>query len=295
MAISIPPATRRRLLAIAILAFCAVSIAFPRPWQQHLRHTAHAAAHPALHVLASGRNVLLDLRQRLLSLWSATDEIQRLRHENRALREALARVTDQAHRTDLRLRNYTQIQDFAVARLHRALRLVPATVIAEDTSAWRRSVIINRGVRDGIVEGAAAVWGTSIVGTVVAVRQSAATVRLLTDSRFGLTARLVRTGDVGLLSGTTESDAHLRLRWVHLHPVQEGDLVVSSGIDPLIPPGLTAGQVQHASKAREPLFYDVQVRPLIDLSRLSELLVILPAASDADELLLEQQESPPPP
>lgn len=291
MPLTIPPATRRRLMAIAVLATCAFSVAFPRAWQQSLRHTAQGAAYPLQAPLASAHDALRRVGDRVAALWGAAEELERLREENRALREALARQADEAHRTELRLRNFTQIHDFASAHLDRPFRPVPASVIAVDASPWRRSVVINRGSADGLTLGAPAVWGTSIVGTVVALRPAAATVRLLTDSRAGLTARLVRTGDVGLLHGTTERDTHLVLKWIHLHPVEKSDMVVTSGIDPNVPPGLAAGQVVTASRTREPLFFDVQVRPLIDLDRLTELLILVPSPGDVQELLEREKEA----
>jgi rod shape-determining protein MreC len=294
MPLSIPRATRHRLLALILLAFCALSVAFPRPWHHGIRHVAQAAACPALAVLSNVRDGARRLLDRAQALWTAADEVERLRHENRALREALARRSDQAHRAELRLRAFSQLHDFAREDLRQAVRLVPARVIGVDTSTWRHSVIINRGSDDGLALDAPAVWGTSIAGTITALRPSAATVRLLNDSRCGLTARLARTGDVGLLTGSAEPDAHLTLKWIHLHPVERGDLVVTSGIDPRIPPGLVAGRVLDASQTRQPLFYDITVRPLIDLDRVTELVVVLPAPGDAEDLLEAEQQAPPP-
>jgi len=304
MPLPIPPATRRRLLAVSLLAFCAVCAAYPQPWHQRARHAAHAAAWPGLAALGSLHDTLRELADTATTLWAATQEVERLREENRALRETLARLTDHAHQQERRLRDFEQLKDFRLSApdparefrdysLQHPVRILPASVVAVDASPWRHTVIVNRGAADGVTEGVAAVWGSSVVGTVVALRASAATVRLLTDARSGLTARIARSGDVGLLSGNAEQAAILALKWIHLHPVQEGDLVVTSGTDPNIPPGLVAGQVVRASETRTPLFFDIVVRPLLDLDRLTELLLIVPTPGEAEELLEQERRGAP--
>jgi rod shape-determining protein MreC len=293
MPLPIPADTRNRVLAVALLAFCAVCVAFPRPWHQSVRSTAQGIAHGPRRVLAASHNRLQALFGRLGALWRSAEEVERLRRENLALRQALARLADEHHQTNVRLRNFAQFDAFRQRARQRPLRIVPATVVAVDPSPWRHSVVIDRGAQAGLRIGAPAVYGTSIVGTVVALRPTAATVRLLTDSRFGLSARVVGTDEVGLLRGTSEPQA--RLAWIHLKPVAPGDAVVTSGLDPGVPPGLLVGHVAEASQTRTPLFFDILVRPDIDLDRLTELLVLVHPHDDVGELLEIEEEAAPPP
>jgi len=291
MALPISPSARNRIIAIAVLAACALCVAFPRPWQHKVRGTAHGAARPALGVLAAAHDGLRRAFDRVAALWGAADEIQRLRDENRALREALARLADEAHHTRVRLRNLTTFEQFHRASLARPLRILPANVIGADASPWRHSLVIDRGSADGLRVGTPAVWGNSIVGTIVALRSSTATVRLITDSGAGLTVRVARTDEVGLLQGTSDREGLLQLEWVYLEPIKEGDMVVTSGREPVVPPGLLAGRVVSASKTRKPLFFEVKVRPAIDFNRLSELLVVICAPGEVEELLEEGAEA----
>ena len=290
MASPISPSTRTRLVTLVILLACALCIAFPRPWQGAVRGTAHRVAHPPQALLAGLHGSIREAWDRLAVLWRSTEELERLREENRALREALARLQAEAHEASVRLRDFTAFERFRQASLSRPARIVPANVVGVDTSAWRHSVVIDRGSADGLRLGTPAVWGNSIVGTVVALRPAAATVRLLNDSLAGLKVRVASTGDVGLLHGDAATDGLLRLKWLSLRPASAGDLVVTSGLDPAIPPGFVAGQVVQAPTQRNYLFYDVRVRPLIDLDRLAELLLVIQEPGDAESLL-----EPPPP
>jgi rod shape-determining protein MreC len=294
MPLPLSTATRHRLLATLLLAGSAFCVSFPSAWQESLRGRVHSAAEPPLAVFAAGHNALASVLDRLGGLWRASAEVERLREENRALREALARQADDQRHVLAAEADLAAFERFRSAATARSIRVVAANVLAADASPWRHSLIIDRGSDHGLRVGTPAVWGNSIVGTVVALRPAAATVRLLTDSRFGLTVRVLRAGDpaqgeVGVLRGTSGHEGRLQLKWIHLHPVEEGDMVVTSGLDPMVPPGLVAGEVASTSATRQPLFYDVTVKPLQDLGRLTELLLILYDAEDAEELLKREE------
>ena len=288
----VTPTTRNRLAAIALLAACAVSVAAPRPWHAGARGTAQAALRPPLALLASAHAGLHTALGRIAALWRASDELQRLRDENCALREALARQADETRQARVRLRDLAAFQAARTEAPGRTLSVLAANVLAADASSWRHGLVIDRGTAHGVRLGAAAVWGSSIVGTIVAVRAHAATVRLLSDSRAGLTVRVARTGDVGLLRGAADGDGVLQLKWIHLQPIEVGDTVVTAGLDAVVPPGLVAGRIVEASRTRKPLFYHAGVRPLLGLRRLTELLVVSYRPDEVEELLEEEQQAP---
>jgi len=286
----IRPASRNRLLAAALLAACAVCVARPSPWQGALRGAALATARPPHALCAAAHNGLRTGIHRIAALWHASDELQRLRDENRALREALARQTHATRQAQAQLRDLQGFQAYRATHPSRTLAVLAANVVGADPSPWRHCLIIDRGSADGLRPGAAAVWGNSIVGTVVALRPHAATVRLLNDSRAGLAVRVARTGDVGLLRGSADRHGLLRLKWIHLQPIEQGDTIVTAALDPAVPPGLVAGRIAHASRTRQPLFYQATVRPLLHLDRLTELLVVHYTPDDVDTLLQQQQQ-----
>ena len=292
MPLPLSTATRHRLLATLLLAGCAFCISFPSPWQESVRGSVHSSAKPPLAVLAAGHNALAGVLDRLGNLWGSAAEVERLREENRALREALARQADDARHLQAAEADAAAFGRFRPAATARAIRVVPANVLSADASPWHHSVVVDRGFDHGLRIGTPAVWGNSVVGTVVALRAGAATVRLLTDSRFGLTAvRVARTGDIGPLVGPRDASGLLHLEWIHLNPIEKGDAIVTSDVDPLVPQGLVVGEVATVAKGSHPLFYDIRVKPLLDPDRLTELLLVLYDAADAEDLL--KQEEPP--
>ncbi|NQT89497.1 rod shape-determining protein MreC [bacterium] len=291
MLFTLPPETRNRLLAIAALGLCAFSVARPLPWQDDVRGAAHSVARPALAAFALAYDGLDLGFGRVRALIERADEVRRLRDENRALREALADQTDRARQLTGQLRSYELFEEFTDARLDRPLQVIAANVLAADTSTWRHSLVVNRGAEHGVQTGSPVVWGNSIVGAIVSVRPRAATVRLLTDGGAGLMVRIDRTGAVGFLAGAASRDGLLDLDWLDSEPAVKEDMVITSGQNPAIPSGFVAGTVVEAEGEKSPQFYRVKVRPLLDLHRLTEVLVVVYASGDVEGLVDEQAES----
>lgn len=287
MSLPISPETRNRVLAIGLFGLCAVCVAAPGSWQGGLRALALGAAGPPLRLAAAAHDGLRRAIDRLAALWASADELQRLRDENRALRQALARQTDQTRRAQAQLRDLEGFQAFRSLRPFRTLVVTPAHVLAADPSPWRHHLVVDRGRRDGVRPGAAAVWGHAIVGTVVDVRARVARVRLLTDSLGGLTVRIARTGDIGFLQGTGDRDGLLQLKWVTLRRPQEGDTLITAELDPVIPPGLVAGRIVETTDALRPVHYEARVRPSLDLHHLTDLLLVSYTPDDVEALIEE--------
>jgi rod shape-determining protein MreC len=55
-----------------------------------------------------------------------------------------------------------------------------------------------------------------------------------------------------------------------------GDLVLSSGLGGIFPKGLIIGKVSKVFKKKQGLFQEITLIPGSDLSRLEEVLVLLP-------------------
>jgi len=278
------PSTRNRVLAVLVLAACALSLGRQGAWQGRLRGAALGPALPALALLAKAHDALRSATDRLAALWQASTELERLRIERHTLRTTIARLQSELRRSEVRLRDFADFDRYRHKFPARTLRVLPADVVAADPSPWRHELIVNQGSEQGVRVGTPAVWGGSIVGRVVGVRPTAARIRLLNDPLAGLKVRIARTGDVGLLRGTGARDGLLRVEWLHLNRPAKGDFLVTSGIDPDIPPGLVAGEIVRASKTRRHLFYEVAARPLLELDRLSELLLLVYPRGDVEAL-----------
>ena len=169
----------------------------------------------------------------------------------------------------------------------------PATVTGYDASGVRETLAVS-GVDEAAVD-RPVVHGTNLVGRVQTAGLTGGTVRLVTDPGFALTAELGRyETDAGgrvtlrrapglrpLVQGVGHGAMAIRTaitmqQVTDLH-LAVGDVVVLS--DKGWPPnvqGLTVGKItaiNHQSAA--PIFADLRVEPDANLSRLTEVMVVV--------------------
>jgi len=147
-----------------------------------------------------------------------------------------------------------------------------AAVIGHDPSPFLQYVIINRGSNDGILRGMPVVTDQGLVGRVDAVIADAARVQLITDPASKVNIRLQNAQVDASLIGSVTGDVT-----VDLIPqdavVNEGDLVLTSGLGGGYPPDLIVGQVVRSRDFD--LFQQATIQPVVDFNRLEIVLVIV--------------------
>ncbi len=188
----------------------------------------------------------------------------RLRMENHFLRQKL-----------LRFESRTELNAYSA---HLASATLPASVIAEGPSRSAKEVFLNRGQDHGVRPGMAVVTADGIVGKVEAAHGATSMVLLISDSEAGAGVVLGRSGEPGVLRGTSRRNCRVD----YIGPdvdVVSGEFVYTSGLDGVFPRGLPVGQVTAVRPRVETQF--VEVRPFAELDRLDEVLVILEADHEA--------------
>jgi rod shape-determining protein MreC len=153
-------------------------------------------------------------------------------------------------------------------------RLLPAQIVALDPSIWFRTVIINKGVYDGVSEGMPVIAPEGIVGQIVAASYRYSKVLLVTDRSSANDGLVQRSRTRGIVEGEAKAYCHFKYV-VRKAEISVGDTVVSSGLDGVFPKGLRVGSVMGISKSPSGIFQEVSIRPFVDFERLEEVLVIV--------------------
>jgi rod shape-determining protein MreC len=192
------------------------------------------------------------------------------------------RLREQAQQTmALQHRNEELIQ--TTERLGRLLSLsrglqrpaVAAQVVGKDPSPWFQTVLVDKGLKDGVDIGYPVINPEGIVGLVVETGSHSAKVMLITDPNSAVDAVLQKSRARAIIKGGTSGYCvlHYVLR---KHTVEIGDSVISSGMDGVFPKGLPIGQVLEISNKESGIFQDVSVMPYVDFERLEEVLIVPP-------------------
>lgn len=154
-----------------------------------------------------------------------------------------------------------------------ALPALPAQVIAEDSSSWFRTVVIDKGSEDGVREGLPVVVPEGAVGRVIKCAPRQARVLLVTDASSSVATLVQRNRTRGICRG--QGDVLALEFALRQEDIAVGDQVVTSGTGGVFPKGLTLGRVSGVDREGYGLFQTVTVIPAVDFSRLEEVLVLL--------------------
>jgi rod shape-determining protein MreC len=139
---------------------------------------------------------------------------------------------------------------------------------------FSRRVIIDRGSSHKIEEGSAVVDGTGLVGQVSRAFPWTAEIALITDREQIVPVQLVRNGLRAAVFGTGY-DGALDLRFMPVNAdVENGDLLVTSGIDGVYPAGLPVAVVSSIERNAAYPFARITCTPAAGVNRHRQVLVL---------------------
>jgi rod shape-determining protein MreC len=175
-------------------------------------------------------------------------------------------------------------------------RLASRTTFAEILYAARdpfsRRIWIDKGSQDEIQAGQPVIDGTGVIGQVTRVTPWLAEVTLLTDKGHLVPVLNTRNGLRGVLGGTG-NDGTLELKFVPLNAdFENGDQLVTSGIDGVYPPGLPVAQIVNVERNAAFIFARIFCKPLAGVSNHKQVLVVH-AESKAPERPAEEPKRAP--
>ena len=201
-------------------------------------------------------------------------QLHDLSAENADLRRRLER--DEADLAALREQGVAnaQVAGLIAGVGHDQGQFVTASVLARDPAPGRAVLLIGQGAHEGVRPGQPVLGaGATLVGVVAQVEDHRARVRLVTDRDSAIASIVQASRTPASLAGNGST---LRLDLVpHGAAVAVGDVVLSSSLGGLLPPGLVAGKVTRVISAPQDLLETIDVEPLSDLARLEQVLVLI--------------------
>lgn len=245
-------------------------------WNIRTGYVDTLASHTGLEltrwVLSPGRW----LWSRVSLFWERYVYFVGVRQELSALREEHAKAMEEL---------VTAREEAARARrLSELLALVPppewtreaARIIAHrlGPNAVLETFIIDKGRRQEVDVNTPVVAAEGVVGRVLRASMSAATVLLVTDPNSRIPVVSQRTRTQAILAGRG-AGTPLVLQYVSLSAgIEEGETLVTTGLEGIFPPGLPVGRVTKVSHESGSIFLEAQAAPLFDMDRIEEVALL---------------------
>ncbi len=193
--------------------------------------------------------------------------------KNKELEEENARLIDLDARTREAMTENLQLREMLNLRPQMHHPLIPADVVGRTAEGGRNFFTLDVGEKNGVNVGDPVVTGTGLAGIVSTVSPNFCLVRTLLDVDSRIAARLVNASADGLI--VAGSFGLLSMRNIaRRYPVQPGDMVQTSSLSTLVPPGIPIGMVTKVSDLRGQLFKKIDVEPAVDYSSISVAFVM---------------------
>ncbi len=194
--------------------------------------------------------------------------------ENARLRKQVAELLLERQKyqeTELENKRLRELLKFREAQKN---YIATCRVIARGIDHWTNTLLLDKGAREGLAKDMTAVTPKGLAGKITDVSDSYSHLILLTDINFSAAVRLQESRKEGILSGT--GTGKCVLKYVpYEEEVKPGDVVVTSGLDSLFPPGIPVGYVSKVdAKGRGGAFQYVEVIPYQDDSRMEEVIAV---------------------
>ena len=153
-----------------------------------------------------------------------------------------------------------------------------ARVIAGDPAPGALTITIDRGAADGVRKDMAVIAAGGVVGRIFRTPTAhEALVQLLIGHNAGAGALIERINAGGFAAGLgSGEDPPINLTYINksFEPAA-GDEVVTSGQDGIFPAGFPIGKVERFDRGGGTTFKTIAVRPAVNFSHLSMVLVLL--------------------
>ncbi len=213
---------------------------------------------------------------------SLIDENMQLRYQQTMLEAQLQKF--------MLLRNEnSQLKELLSASSSASMRAMAAQILAVDTGSSRQLLVLNKGSRDGVLEGQPVLDAKGVMGQVIDVGLMTSAVLLISDSKCAVPVRNDRTGERAILVGTNNIARLSLINLPRTSSIAVGDLLVTSGLGRRYPEGYPVGRVERVINMPGDDFIKVSVSPIALLNR-SRLVLLIWPEEEHDELTAQINE-----
>jgi len=217
-----------------------------------------------------------------VDLWRAGgDYLQGLQSALSAERNARAQLAVQSEtvaRAGQLARENRELRALLELKPALAVRSQAAEVLYEAADPYTRKIFIDRGTAQGVQLGSPVINEAGVLGQVTHAYPLNAEVTLLTDKDAAIPVLNQRTLQrAAAFGGATGNTMELRFTSAN-SDVQAGDLLGTSGVDGVYPPGLPVARVLSVERRVESGFARIVLAPVAQADGVRHVLVLEPLA-----------------
>ena len=217
--------------------------------------------------------------------------LQAAQQEAATARAELTRQAQRAAQVEHLGQENRELRALLGMRERLAVKAQGAEALYDAADPYTRKLVIDRGQTHGIEPGSPVMDGYGVLGQVTRVHPLVSEVTLLTDRDQAIPVLNTRTGQRSVAYGQPRQGL-LELRFVAASTdIEVGDLLTTSAVDGVYPPGLPVARVHSIERQGEGGYARILCQPMAQIEHSLQLLVLEPvgnAAPDGHASPLEQ-------
>jgi rod shape-determining protein MreC len=163
--------------------------------------------------------------------------------------------------------------------------VVVTRIVGSTFDSARRLATLSAGGSSGVAPGQPVRSADGLIGRVVESGRWASRVLLVSDGASNVPVRLVRDGTPAIAAGRGDGTLDLKTLEVGRNPFRRGDILVTSGVGGIFPPGVPVAIVSNVNGDQ------TVAKPLADPSEVDHAVVLKPYQPVANQPLSEEAES----
>jgi len=261
------PAPLVRLTFFVSLAILLMVLDARFRYAENVRQVVALAAYPLQRIAMAP----LDLFQGMADYFSSTAA---LRDENTALKAKQLRAAQELLQLEALNEENKQLRRLLEAQERLPRKSVFAEILYTARDPFSRKVVIDKGSQHGILAGQPVIDDVGVIGQVTRVYLLMSEVTLLSDKDQAIPLQVQRNGLRAVAYGGAEGGM-LDLRFMAANAdINNGDVLVTSGIDGTYPPGLPVATVARIERDAAYAFARISLAPTAGVDRYRQVLVL---------------------
>lgn len=236
---------------------------------QPLRSVVATALHPVERVLRVPVDAWNSAGDYLSGLQSAISK-------ESAARQLLAQQAERTSRVEQLEAENKRLRALLELRPQVSVRTLPAEILYEASDPFSRKVVIDRGSSQGVVLASPVINEAGVLGQVTRVYPLSSEVTLLTDKDAAIPVLNTRTQNRSAAYGTATGSG-MELRFMASNAdLQPGDVLNTSGVDGIYPPGIAVAKVVSVDRKVDSGFARVMLEPAARSDGVRHILILEP-------------------
>lgn len=230
----------------------------------------------------SALSVLVSPIQRLATLpgalWQQTGDFfstqSRLVEDNQLRHQQHERDAAQLSQLQALQQENQQLRNLLALPQRGELVMQPAEIVYAERDIFKRKVLIDKGANADVLIGQVVMDDIGIVGQVTRVYPWLSEVTLVTEKDHAVPVQVLRNGLRTIVFGAGDT-SQLSLRYMPISSdIQDGDMLVTSGIDGIYPPGIPVARVVKIERDPAYPFARVTCLPVAGVDNHRHLLIL---------------------